>query len=168
MRTYHIRAGRHYAPHLPKLYFGIKKKFVITVCFKEGCEYRFQGEDSSDVNKLFGVSFGQHHKNSIRIGWNSDGSGLIKLFYYAYENGYRSWSYIGTCKQHESQAIVLELDFNSNSVFITNSTTGSIDSIRTKSIDYKYPAYWIGYYLFPYFGGNRTAPTDVYIQLKID
>jgi hypothetical protein len=126
----------------------------------------FQGEDASDINKLFGVSFGQHHKNSIRIGWNNEG-GDIKLYYYAYENGYRSWNYIGACKQHEAQSMVLEFDFANNKIYITNSATGSIDSIRTREIPYKFPLFKLGYYLFPYFGGNRTAPKDVYIDLKV-
>ncbi len=168
IKTYHIRARHHYAPHLPKFYLGMKKKFFIDFRFMEGCQYQFQGEDSADINKLFGVSFGQHHKNSIRIGWNSAGNGEIKLYYYAYEDGERTFNFIGTCKMYEFQLLKLELDFDNNLVKITNSVTGLPDSVRTKEIPYKFPRFKLGYYLFPYFGGNRTAPTDTYIQLNIN
>jgi hypothetical protein len=167
MKTYHIPAGHHYAPHLPRFYFG-KNNFTIHFCFDKGCEYKIQGEDSADINKLFGVSFGQHHKNSIRIGWNSVGDGNINLYYYAYNNGNRSYSFIGTCKMYVEQTIKIELDFKRNVVQITNSVTGSEKSVRTKEIVFIYPNLKVGYYLYPYFGGNRTAPHDMYIDLKIE
>ena len=42
------------------------------------------------VNKLYGISFGEHQMNSVRIGWRaSQVKSEIELFSYVYDNGER-------------------------------------------------------------------------------
>ena len=57
-----------------------KKSFRIEVIFTNECAYPSFGDvDDHDINKLYGISWGMHHKNSYRIGWRSDQNGGIIL-----------------------------------------------------------------------------------------
>ena len=167
MKWYRIKEGNHYSFHWPKLYFGNKTEFDIDITLGVGCRYQFYGSDSSDINKLFGVSFGYHHKNSIRIGWNHHTDGRFCLFYYAYNKGIRVDRVIGYCSQHERVNIKIKLNFNKDLVEITSKNFISITSIPivTRQVSFKFPKFKIGYYLFPYFGGNCKAPHDMNIGI---
>lgn len=158
MKEYLIKQGEHYSDHGFKLYLG-KKDFNITVQFTESCRYNLGDVDQLDINKLFGVSFGDHQKNSIRIGWAYNVfTDKIDLFYYTYENGLRKYNKVGECFINEILTIKLNLNFSNKTFSVT------IQDITTV-VSYKYPFLKMGYYLYPYFGGNEPAPHDVIIKM---
>lgn len=164
MKTYIIPKGWHYSLHLPKPYLGIKKNFNIKVKFTDSCRYNLNNADQQDINKLFGVSFGSHQDNSIRIGWNYNlVTGEIDIYSYEYERGIR-WLFtkIGSVAIGDLTYIDLSLAHYTYSIRINDGISGFGNYI------FNYPAIKLGYYLYPYFGGNQPAPHDVKIEMEVN
>jgi hypothetical protein len=163
MKKYTIKQGEHYSKHDFKLYLG-KKDFEIIVKFTESCRYNLGDVDQLDINKLWGVSFGNHEKNSIRIGWAYNlFTDKIDLFYYTYENGIRKYEKISEC--FIGEIVTLELELNFNGGFWIRGTGITWESGQFHP--YKYPFLKIGYWLYPYFGGNEVATHDIEIELEV-
>ena len=82
-----IYRGMHYSLSFLNFKPVINKKhyyFRYNVKFYPSCRYNI-GEDQSDINKLFGLSFGFHHNQSERIGWRYDRiTDKIELLLYTY------------------------------------------------------------------------------------
>lgn len=158
MKKYIIEAGTHYSFHFPKLYTG-KKTFICKVQFTESCRYDLGTIDQLDINKLWGVSFGYHKTNSIRIGWNYNlVTNKIDLYWYIYEDGFRRYNKIDSCEIGEVKEIHLALlpSINEFMMYTNNSNV---------LVSYRYPSYLIGYYLYPYFGGNISAPHNIKLYM---
>ena len=155
-----IREGNHYSLHFPKLWFG-KRNHKVRFFLDRSCWYSFNGEDAKDVNKLWGVSFGKHHTNSYRLGWRASGVaiGVFELLYYAYDDGVRVFRVIGSFNANEWVDIEVE---------VAGGCAVAIFNDERYVYIYDNPVPEFGYYLFPYFGGNRTAPRDMKIYLDID
>lgn len=163
-RVYKIRKGNHYSFHLPSPYFGLKKNFVLKVLFNESCKYNLVDVDQFDLNKLWGVSFGNHLKNSIRIGWRYNiKSDKIELGAYIHENGIIGCRWIGELET----GIKYDIDFDLTKVGFGVAISYTPAHFEYKEFDFNYPKTKIGYYLFPYFGGNKTAPHDIKIKLHV-
>ena len=160
MKEYIIFKGWHYSIHWPKLYNGNKKEFIIKVKPNDSWRYNFNNIDQQDINKLWGIGFGNlllgdHHKNSIRLGsYYNPVSENIQWFDYSYENFIRNYGFITLSNINELIEFPFKLKENS---FI----------IGNKEVPYKYPEDRTGYYLFPYFGGNNPAPHDVKIKMEV-
>lgn len=164
MNAYVIKAGEHFSAHPIKPYMG-KSVFTVTVNFDESCRYNLNSVDQLDVNKLFGVSFGNHEENSIRLGWAYNLDSLkMDLFTYTYEDSVRKINKIGSCNLNEDVIIKLKLNFSAGSY----QTTSLISIPQDQVFNYKYPALKIGYYLYPYFGGNNPAPHDMTIYMDFE
>ena len=72
---------------------GIQEKIRDTRAIQS--ERHFATDDHLDVNKLFGMSYGFHHKNSARFGWRWDlEKNLVEILGYTYVNGVRSHRHI--------------------------------------------------------------------------
>ena len=162
MKKYTIKAGQHYSFHLPKLYVG-KKDFKITCQFTESCRYDLGTIDQLDINKLAGISFGYHEINSIRIGWNYNWkNNKIDLYWYIYEDGFRRYGKIDSCEIGEVKEIELLLLKDSKEFYIKTNNANL-------TVNYRYPELLIGYYLFPYFGGEPyPAPHDVELYMSFN
>lgn len=162
MKNYTIPKGEHSSMTFPKLYLGYKKRFDLEVVFDDSCIYELDDAiDQLDINKLFGVSFGDHHKNSIRIGWNYNLSTKnIVIYYYVYEDGIRMYSEIDRVELNTKIKLAIELDTD-NGDFTIHAPNCSCNRV------YKYPDWLIGYYLNPYFGGNQVAPHEVVVKMNI-
>jgi hypothetical protein len=159
MKKYVIPAGEHYSTHSVKIYSG-KTSLPFIVNFDESCSYDLGTIDQLDVNKLAGVSFGNHETNSIRIGWAYNlETQKMDLFAYCYENGVRIIHPIGNCNLSEDVSIKLELNFKNNFFRVTRADSAF------QEFSYTYPFLKAGYYLFPYFGGNNPAPHEMIIYL---
>lgn len=153
MVTYKIKKGTHYAFHWFKIYLKKNVKMSHSIIFDDSCLYSFGDADDYDINKLFGRSFGMHHKDSFRFGWRADGN-KIAIYAYNYINGKRVIDFL--CKCSPSIKNNFSLIFESNTVKLNvNGVTWSYD------LDMDLP--FIGYKMYPYFGGNRTAPHDMLI-----
>ncbi len=172
LKKFLIKKGNHYCFHLPKLYFGKKNVFEVRFILDEGCKYDLGDADNADINKLWGVSFGMHHKNSFRLGWNVIGSDTsatpntmgdksLALFYYAYNDGVLKYEQIGVINQGQLGNYLIKFDFDNNRIAITNIFNDSLPQY----FPYTFPKFKLGYFLFPYFGGNRKATSDISIYV---
>jgi hypothetical protein len=167
VKKYTIKAGMHYSLHLPKLYFG-KKVFVCKVKFTESCRYDLPGtQDDNDINKLAGIGFapypGSHMDNSIRIGWNyNNTTGKIDLHWYVHEGGFVRYGKLDSCEIGEEYEIKLILTPDQKSFIMSTKNSDVLVSFR-------YPDMLVGYYLFPYFGGEPyPAPHDVELYMSFN
>jgi len=116
------------------------------------------------TNKLCGFSYGHPHKNSIRIGWRpSDEVGKIDLFYYSYNNGKRVITPFIT------------INTGSRYRFIMNVMDTAVEFICEDNGDYKFKKFpfikpescLYSTILYPYFGGNPTAPNEMKLKFKV-
>ena len=151
------RSGLYFAPYLQERYFHWQ------VSFDPSCIYSFNDVDDYDINKLCGVSFGYHHNNSVRYGWRAVGN-KIELSAYIYENKERIMESIGlvdTNKFYNIKLFILDdkyvFKIYDNGTLLYTKEVATSKKLR------------LGYHLFPYFGGNRTAPHAMCIVLdKLD
>lgn len=144
-----------------------KKRLNKTVKFYPDAAYDFGDIDQLDINKLFGLSYGMHHKNSARFGWRWDvEKKMIEILAYVYIDGVRvtqdvSDLHIG----YVLPGVLYECDLEVNSGYYVFSINSSIYP-EPKVVRIKHGKLtWWGYRLFPYFGGNRKAIRRVHIDL---
>lgn len=116
--------------------------------------------NQKDVNKLFGFSDNNadHHVFSARFGWRWSNNAL-RLFAYTYNNSTLSLKEMGTVAIGSEATCSIKVT-NDNYIFTLNK--GAAFTMPRSS---KTPA-GAGYQLFPYFGGNETAPHDIKICIK--
>lgn len=112
-----------------------------------------------DINKLYGFSDNNstHQEYSARFGWRWH-AGKLEIFAYLYNAGKRSFSKIGEAEIGNVYNCSIKVDGN-HYVFSINdqSITVSRES-TTKSA--------VGYKLFPYFGGDESAPHQINIWIE--
>lgn len=159
MKTYTIKKGHHYSTHLPKLLFG-NSILSSTVKFHKDCWFPLNTSDDYAINKLVGWSNGLHHRNSIRCGWRPAAvPGFIDLFFYIYNKGHRKEAFFTT--------VECDKEFNLLMAYQGGKILFSIEEkMIIVKVDYSGPR--LGYMLFPYFGGQNTAPHDINIDLEIE
>lgn len=116
--------------------------------------------NQKDVNKLFGFSDNNadHHVFSARFGWRWSNNAL-RLFAYTYNNSTLSLKEMGTVPIGSEATCSIKVT-NDNYIFSLNKNA-TVTMPRLS----KTPA-GSGYQLFPYFGGNETAPHDIKICIK--
>lgn len=113
-----------------------------------------------DVNKLFGVSDGGLHiKNSARFGWRwLDGE--LELMAYTHLNGIFYFEKV--CNLEIGKQYTCSISLGDDYTFTC------IDGVNPVTIHMKRWRNVSGsrYYLWPYFGGDETAPHDIFIKIK--
>jgi hypothetical protein len=156
---YSIRAGQQYCDqsvYKQTNYTGLK--FIVK--FDSSAIYQTVAADNQyDVNKLYGFSDNndEHHHFSARFGWRwSDGA--LRLFGYIYNNGVMSFEELGIISIGTENACAIKITA-ANYVFSLNNTTKSMPRASTTATA-------VGYQLYPYFGGDETAPHDITIWIK--
>jgi hypothetical protein len=111
-----------------------------------------------DINKLWGFSEGFNHQyNSARIGWSWN-DGALRLYAYAYVNGVRHSQEISAVDIGADISCSIKIAGNS---YIFTVNTASVILPRALSTSQA-----SGYQLYPYFGGDETAPHLVTILLR--
>jgi len=112
-----------------------------------------------DINKLYGFSDNNqdHHTNSARIGWRWY-QNQLQLFAYIYNNTV------------ESDRLITSVPLNQE-INCSIKVSGSNYIITANGVQVTMPrasvtATAIGYQLYPYFGGDETAPHDIRIRIK--
>jgi hypothetical protein len=115
--------------------------------------------NQSDINKLYGFSDNNtdHHHYSARIGWRWSDNAL-HLFAYVYNNGVMSFKEMGKATIGVENSCSIKVSGNQY-IFILNGTETKMPRESTTEMAE-------GYKLWPYFGGNETAPHDIYIWMK--
>lgn len=116
-------------------------------------------ENQYDINKLYGFSDNnaQHQEFSARIGWRWS-EGALRLFGYIYNNGIRSSGELTTIRIGDEHNCSIKIT-PGNYIFTINGVSKTMPRSSTDS-NAK------GYKLFPYFGGDETAPHDIRIWIK--
>lgn len=167
MKKFTIKKDHHYSTHFLRPYI-LKDKVEFAFKLSSNCSYFFGNENDSDINKLFGVSFGYHHNNSIRIGWRwNQFEKCFEILPYIYKNGQRipEWQdkiYGCITKINADEAAYCSIEINDTNFIITIIKLDSVDSVLIP----KPKLTKFGYYLYPYFGGQEKAPHDMDIYLE--
>jgi hypothetical protein len=163
--SFEVEEGKHhFGPRWLGLYF-YHRDLTFEVCFKESCKYDLKNDDQLDVNKLFGRSYGiNHHDNSIRVGWRYNPLiGKIMLYSYCYANGVRKISHLQNVEVEETFFIKIKHDLTP-SIIISGTKNDRPGVYMLRWMPWKLKKF--GYKLFPYFGGNSTAPHNMSVYLK--
>lgn len=156
MSTYCIMKGWHYSRLMPSPHCGVKSMSRY-VTFDKSCIYELDNLDCiKDINKLFGFSYGLHKTDSFRFGWRCIDGMTIQIFAYNYSVAERKQRLL--CTVIPGEKYLFSIDYQPDRKICTFSV---------KPLDIGEPYVYIfscdvtpscGYYLFPYFGGNCTAP----------
>ncbi len=166
MKKFTIKKDHHYSKlfgFLPHFGLTFKNKFSYKIKFDEGCLYDFNTTDNYDINKLIGVSTSYfHHVQSARIGWRCIDGENIQILPYCYDNKKRINEFedfvLGTVKPNElfECSIIIE----DNSFTLTFNHSKQIILPKTNN------SWSLKYLLFPFFGGNNTAPKKMSIWIE--
>lgn len=155
-QTFTIQKGEHYcSPTLAET--TVKNEVLFKAVFDSSCIYKsIDAGNQLDINKLYGFSDcnTSHLNNSARIGWRWYNNEL-QLLAFVHTNG------------------VIQPD-----LIITSIAIGSVINCRITCLPDKYEfevngilakverpcsSRVIAYKLYPYFGGNETAPHTIRI-----
>ena len=156
---YTINAGEHFCDQNPYLQTNYSElRFIVR--FDSTAIYQTDSvENQLDVNKLYGFADNndQHHHFSARFGWRwSDDS--LRLFGYIYNNGEMSYE--------ELQPIQIGKEYHCSIKVNAAEYIFTIDESKKSMPRASTTPTAIGYKLYPYFGGNETAPHDIHIRIK--
>ena len=156
---YTILQGQHYCDK--SVYVATKyQQLSFIVKFDSSAIYKnVQSVNQYDINKLFGFSDNNalHQAYSARFGWRWSNNAL-RIFAYVYNNGIRITKELAT--------VVIGAEINctikvtsTNYIFILNGKETLMPrESTTVTAD--------GYKLYPYFGGDETAPHNIFILIK--
>ena len=161
-KTYTISKGSHYSDgKIDKLWGNDNRKnsWNWEVIFDSTAIYQTSNPlNQLDVNKLLGFSdCGDHHSTtSHRIGWRYNNG--LELLSYNRLDGNFLFQPISTININE--VINIEMSFADENYIIC--IDGICDTMQRNCSS------WTGrkYTLWPYFGGNETAPHDIKIKIK--
>lgn len=145
--------------------FVIRKSMVMThmrVVFDSSCLYAMEGPDQYDINKLFGVGFGDHSRYSGRFGWVGTPT-EIKLYAYTHNGDSTSWDHIMSCLPNEPIDLQLKLGPSEYEYTAFRRDGERARTKHLKTVPWLYGL--ISYKLFPYFGGNITAPHQMKLRM---
>lgn len=139
----------------------------VDLNFHESCWFKYKDADDNDVNKLVGVSFGRHHTNSVRVGWvpNFDKKDKIALYFYTYNNGIRSIVKFKEIWCGLNYTLIIRFSEKENTCTFNLYRKDFLEN--EKAIPFVIPKTTLGYYLWPYFGGNKTAPHTMKMGLDV-
>lgn len=167
-RTFTLRKGKHSALLEMCPHFGITK-MTRKVVFDKSCLY----EDTSgerDWNKAFGFSYGNHHRNSVRLGWRCFKGNLMLGAYY-YINGKREHFVLTAAETNIPYTITIEVT-DSHILYEITSHKGTLQKIYINfKVEPKFGTMFTklnpswGYYLYPYFGGQETPKHNMTIKI---
>lgn len=157
--TYVIPEGEHYCLETNLGAFEMDQ-LSLEVTFDSSAIYTsVDPVNQWDWNKLIGFSdCGSFHQvNSFRIGWRWTPNYGVELAAYGYENGNRYSQAIDTIELFEKAQILISKD---SSLYYLN--LNGRESHHLRGCDSE----TVGYWLYPYFGGDEVAPDTVQILLN--
>jgi hypothetical protein len=157
---YTIPKGQHYTTaNSYKTIETSELKFVVR--FDSSAIYHSLSEENQyDINKLYGFSDNNdtHHTYSARIGWSWTENQLM-LYGYVYNEGKMTYKKL--------IAVPIGREINCSIKSINGKYQFYIDGVNVGELPRKSGTEQAkGYMLYPYFGGDETAPHDVNIWIK--
>ena len=156
-KTYTIKEGKHRSAFKYKT--TCDTSFSIVCIFDSSAIYSTEDPlNQLDVNKLYGLSDcgSNHMDNSIRFGWRWVNDSL-EILWFKHQLGVFTFEKITTVNLCETIPMTLHIT-NNNYVLCVDGTCDSTE--RLCSMEHK------RYFLYPYFGGNETAPHRITIKIK--
>jgi hypothetical protein len=157
--TYTLKKGEHYADlNGYKTVDASELNFLVK--FDSSAIYKtIDPSNQFDINKLYGFSDNNsmHHEFSARFGWRWSDNAL-RIFAYVYNNG------VVISRELTAVAIGAETACSikvtpENYLFTVGGETHQLPRRSTTPKG-------TGYRLYPYFGGDETAPHDVRIYIR--
>jgi len=95
MKVIKVKKGNHYPSNMFRwfpLFYCKNKTIAYNIKFTNESFFQFEGSDLYDYSKLFGISFGHHHKNeSYRFGFRMLNETEINISLYYYINGKKAF-----------------------------------------------------------------------------
>lgn len=157
--TYVITQGKHYCE---------QNKYSIVQYTEQKFEVLFDSTaiyktvlpiNQYDINKLFGFSDNDadHLTYSARFGWRWDNNAL-RLFGYVYNNKVLSRAEIMVINIGTLYLCSIGVTADKYLFKVNDKTVPMVRSSTTLTAS--------GYKLYPYFGGDETAPHDIHIWIK--
>jgi hypothetical protein len=115
--------------------------------------------NQADINKLYGVSDGNthHQDNSARFGWNWNGK-EVQVYAYCYAGSVRENKLLGRADIGKSYNYTIKAEKGRYVFQFDNKVEYMYRYISDSVLN--------GYSLYPYFGGDETAPHDIRVYLK--
>lgn len=116
--------------------------------------------NQNDINKLYGAADcgTHHHDNSARFGWRWNGK-TVEIFAYNYVNKARKFVKLGDAAIGQENNYSISTDSKNYIFKFNNKVTTLSRHCSTSSFS--------GYLLYPYFGGDETAPHDIRIHIRV-
>ncbi len=158
-KVYTIKKGEHSSGNNFKGQTSEVLKFEAK--FDETAKYKtVLASNQYDINKLYGFSDcnQQHHNNSARFGWRWF-KDKLEIHAYVYNGGVRSSKLIKSVGIGETHNYELSIQSNDYYRFKVDGTVVDLDRDDNCEIG-------VYYKLYPYFGGDETAPHDITITIK--
>ena len=158
-RVFKIKEGKHRSTHSRQTTYDTT--FNLQVIFDSSAVYETVDPNNQwDINKLWGVSdCGDHHSmSSIRFGWRwSPALNCLEIF--AYRRMFGEFDYKKISCVPIGETIYMTMNIINNEYELCVDGT-CVTMERPCFIEYK------KYLLYPYFGGDETAPHDIIIRIK--
>jgi CRISPR/Cas system-associated exonuclease Cas4 (RecB family) len=156
--TYTIKKGSHSSSN--SIFKRVQTSTMrVEVVFDSTAVYKTVNPgNQGDINKLYGLSdcSSNHHSNSARFGWRWYNNRL-EIHAYTYKNKIRESKYIDYVELGKPYTYEIKLEdekyvftVNDKKVVLPRSCSGLAE----------------GYKLFPYFGGDETAPHDIKVIVR--
>ncbi len=166
--SYIIRPGNHEAENTTAaIKFQTSRTLDFQAIFDESAKYvTTDPGNAHDINKLLGFSDcgAHHHGSSVRFGWNWM-DGQVKIYTYVYSNGVRiPEKFMGAAEIGKIHRYKIE---------ITSGESGDLykftmdDHVEFVPRECSGGGILPSYRLFPYFGGDETAPQEIKIKVRI-
>jgi hypothetical protein len=155
--TYLIRKGQHSSTSAFKSVMTSQLRFEA-IFDKSAVYSTVLANNQADINKLYGMSDcgSLHQTNSARFGWRWYNNRL-EILGYVYNGG--KWSYKYIASVDLDKAYTYELSLQSQ-VYLFRVNGSEVSLPRSCS------GQGSGYMLYPYFGGDETAPHDITIRIR--
>jgi len=156
--TFTIPKGWHRSTNKVKLITA--DELVFKAMFDDSAIYTtVDPTNQGDINKLYGFSdcTSQHQKNSARFGWRWL-KNQLEILTYTYVDGVRYSKSFGAVPLNETLDYAIRIQGDK---YVFTLGTQSITMDRGCS-----DTGLIKYMLWPYFGGDETAPHEITIWLE--
>jgi hypothetical protein len=135
----------------------------IQAKFSPDCLYILD-TNFDQINKLYGLGEGKHHKDSARFGWRCVDGKNIEIMAYTYIGGERQSKKLMDCTAEEWLKLDLYLE-KGKYVFIGENEDGEKAKVSMPRRTGFFFGRLFTYKLFPYFGGSVSAPHQMSIEV---
>ncbi|MGN6530190.1 MAG: hypothetical protein ACTHK0_00375 [Ginsengibacter sp.] len=156
---YTISKGQQYCDK--SIFAAVKtSQLSFKVKFDSSAIYKTIAESNqTDINKLFGFSDNNatHHEYSARFGWRWSDNAL-RIFAYDYNNSVISFKELGIVQIGTENNCSIKVSGNQYIFSLNGKETAMPRSSTTALAE--------GYKLFPYFGGDESAPHAISIWIE--